>query len=165
MYWCCGQDDKQRTTSLSSRELEEAYLADRSAEVTIMKGHRSYSLSFQGKALSTSPTYTCTEIVEINPINMFISKHTVTRTRCHSSLISPLFFLVPFLSLPYPHRLCPSPHQLVLHFQTFLQTCTSGTPNTTPRGGCVADHASSLSWKWRTRLHCREREKGERERK
>ncbi|XP_029597674.1 protein mono-ADP-ribosyltransferase PARP12b isoform X1 [Salmo trutta] len=40
-------DDKQRTTSLSSRELEEAYLADRSAEVTIMKGHRNYYLSFQ----------------------------------------------------------------------------------------------------------------------
>uniref|UniRef100_A0AAZ3PZE8 Poly (ADP-ribose) polymerase family, member 12b n=1 Tax=Oncorhynchus tshawytscha TaxID=74940 RepID=A0AAZ3PZE8_ONCTS len=40
-------DDKQRMTSLSSRELEEAYLADGSAEVTIMKGHRNYYLRFQ----------------------------------------------------------------------------------------------------------------------
>ncbi|KAJ8006463.1 hypothetical protein DPEC_G00107520 [Dallia pectoralis] len=40
-------DDKQRTTSLSSRELEEAYLANCSAEVTVMKGHRHYYLSFQ----------------------------------------------------------------------------------------------------------------------
>ncbi|XP_067110692.1 protein mono-ADP-ribosyltransferase PARP12b isoform X1 [Osmerus mordax] len=40
-------DDKQRVTSVSSRDLEEAYLADSSAEVTVMKGHRQYYLSFQ----------------------------------------------------------------------------------------------------------------------
>ena len=44
----CGQDDKQRVTSVSSRDLEEAYLADSLAEVTVMKGHRQYYLSFQG---------------------------------------------------------------------------------------------------------------------
>lgn len=40
-------DDKQRVTSVTSRELEEAYLTDASAEVTVMKGHRQYYLSFQ----------------------------------------------------------------------------------------------------------------------
>ncbi|KAG9334945.1 hypothetical protein JZ751_006267 [Albula glossodonta] len=40
-------DDKQRVTSVTSRELEAAFLTDSSAEVTVMKGHRQYFLSFQ----------------------------------------------------------------------------------------------------------------------
>ncbi|XP_071776632.1 protein mono-ADP-ribosyltransferase PARP12b [Centroberyx gerrardi] len=40
-------DDKQRTTSMASRNLEEAYMTDRSAEVEVVKGHRQYYLSFQ----------------------------------------------------------------------------------------------------------------------
>ncbi|XP_035282849.1 protein mono-ADP-ribosyltransferase PARP12-like [Anguilla anguilla] len=40
-------DDKQRVTSVSSRELEAAFLTDSNAEVTVMKGHRQYFLSFQ----------------------------------------------------------------------------------------------------------------------
>ncbi|XP_018603107.1 protein mono-ADP-ribosyltransferase PARP12b [Scleropages formosus] len=40
-------DDKQRVTSVASRDLELAFLTDGSAEVTVMKGHRQYYLSFQ----------------------------------------------------------------------------------------------------------------------
>lgn len=40
-------DDKQRVTSVTSWDLEEAFLSDSSAEVTVMKGHRQYYLSFQ----------------------------------------------------------------------------------------------------------------------
>ncbi|KAG5261470.1 hypothetical protein AALO_G00284590 [Alosa alosa] len=39
-------DDKGRVTSLSSRELEEAYLRDDNAEITVTKGHRVYYISF-----------------------------------------------------------------------------------------------------------------------
>ncbi|XP_056133324.1 protein mono-ADP-ribosyltransferase PARP12b isoform X2 [Lampris incognitus] len=40
-------DDKQRTTSVTSRNLEEVYMTNKSAEIKIVKGHRHYYLSFQ----------------------------------------------------------------------------------------------------------------------
>ncbi|KAM3858888.1 protein mono-ADP-ribosyltransferase PARP12b [Diretmus argenteus] len=40
-------DDKQRTTSMTSRDLEEAYMSDKTAEIKVVKGHREYYLSFQ----------------------------------------------------------------------------------------------------------------------
>ncbi|KAL6460248.1 hypothetical protein MHYP_G00320070 [Metynnis hypsauchen] len=40
-------DDKQRVTSVTSRDLEEAFLTDNSAEVTVIKGNRHYFVSFQ----------------------------------------------------------------------------------------------------------------------
>ncbi|KAF7645759.1 hypothetical protein LDENG_00198990 [Lucifuga dentata] len=40
-------DDKQRTTSMTSHNLEEAYMKDSTAEVTVAKGHRLYYISFQ----------------------------------------------------------------------------------------------------------------------
>ncbi|XP_012696458.2 protein mono-ADP-ribosyltransferase PARP12b [Clupea harengus] len=39
-------DEKGRVTSLSSRELEEAYLRDDTAEIAVTKGHRLYYISF-----------------------------------------------------------------------------------------------------------------------
>ncbi|XP_055367846.1 protein mono-ADP-ribosyltransferase PARP12b [Betta splendens] len=40
-------DEKQRTTSQTSRTLEERYLSDRTAEVKVLKGHREYVISFK----------------------------------------------------------------------------------------------------------------------
>ncbi|KAI7791995.1 protein mono-ADP-ribosyltransferase PARP12b isoform X1 [Triplophysa rosa] len=40
-------DDKQRVTSVTSRELEKAYVEDSTAEVTVIKGNRHYFVSFQ----------------------------------------------------------------------------------------------------------------------
>ncbi|KAK5849508.1 hypothetical protein PBY51_009145 [Eleginops maclovinus] len=40
-------DEKQRTTSETSRTLEERFLSDSSAEVRVVKGHREYVLSFR----------------------------------------------------------------------------------------------------------------------
>ncbi|XP_066580303.1 protein mono-ADP-ribosyltransferase PARP12b isoform X2 [Amia ocellicauda] len=40
-------DDKQRVASITSKELELAFLADSSAELTVLKGHRKYILSFR----------------------------------------------------------------------------------------------------------------------
>ncbi|XP_007252441.3 protein mono-ADP-ribosyltransferase PARP12b [Astyanax mexicanus] len=40
-------DDKQRVTSVTSRDLEEAFLTDNTAEVTVIKGNRQYFVSFQ----------------------------------------------------------------------------------------------------------------------
>lgn len=42
-----AQDDKRHMTSVTSRDLEEAYMADQSAEMTVVKGHRQYYVSFQ----------------------------------------------------------------------------------------------------------------------
>ncbi|XP_033471082.1 protein mono-ADP-ribosyltransferase PARP12b isoform X2 [Epinephelus lanceolatus] len=39
-------DEKQRTTSVTSRTLEEAFLCDRTAEVKVVKGRREYVVSF-----------------------------------------------------------------------------------------------------------------------
>ncbi|KAA0720627.1 Tetratricopeptide repeat protein 41 [Triplophysa tibetana] len=39
-------DDKQRVTSVTSRELEKAYVEDSTAEVTVIKGNRHYFVSF-----------------------------------------------------------------------------------------------------------------------
>ncbi|XP_039523876.1 protein mono-ADP-ribosyltransferase PARP12b isoform X2 [Pimephales promelas] len=41
-------DDKQRVTSVTSRELEKAFQEDSNAEVTVIKGNRHYYVSFQG---------------------------------------------------------------------------------------------------------------------
>ncbi|XP_039999238.1 protein mono-ADP-ribosyltransferase PARP12b isoform X2 [Xiphias gladius] len=40
-------DDKNRTTSVTSRTLEEAFLSDRTAEVRVVKGLREYVISFK----------------------------------------------------------------------------------------------------------------------
>ncbi|XP_031167127.1 protein mono-ADP-ribosyltransferase PARP12b isoform X2 [Sander lucioperca] len=40
-------DDRQRTTSVTSRTLEEAFLADRTAEVRVVKDQRQYVVSFK----------------------------------------------------------------------------------------------------------------------
>ncbi|XP_030006912.1 protein mono-ADP-ribosyltransferase PARP12b [Sphaeramia orbicularis] len=40
-------DDKLRTTSVSSRSLEEAFLSNREAEVPVVKGQRQYIISFK----------------------------------------------------------------------------------------------------------------------
>ncbi|KAI4880297.1 hypothetical protein NFI96_031723 [Prochilodus magdalenae] len=40
-------DDKHRVTSVTSRDLEEAFLTDNTAEVTVIKGNRHYFVSFQ----------------------------------------------------------------------------------------------------------------------
>lgn len=40
-------DEKQCTTSVTSRTLEEAFLSDRTAEVKVMKGQRQYVISFK----------------------------------------------------------------------------------------------------------------------
>lgn len=40
-------DDKQRVTSVTSRELEKAFQEDSNAEVTVIKGNRHYYVSFQ----------------------------------------------------------------------------------------------------------------------
>ncbi|XP_040886211.1 protein mono-ADP-ribosyltransferase PARP12b isoform X2 [Toxotes jaculatrix] len=39
-------DDKNRTTSVTSRTLEETFLSDRTAEVKVLKGQREYVISF-----------------------------------------------------------------------------------------------------------------------
>lgn len=46
------QDEKQRTTSVTSQTLEESYLSDRTAEVEVVKGHRQYFISFKGTTSS-----------------------------------------------------------------------------------------------------------------
>ncbi|XP_031698428.1 protein mono-ADP-ribosyltransferase PARP12-like [Anarrhichthys ocellatus] len=43
-------DEKQRTTSVTSQTLEEAFLSGRTAEVKLVKGQRQYVISFQGKS-------------------------------------------------------------------------------------------------------------------
>ncbi|KAL0962683.1 hypothetical protein UPYG_G00343940 [Umbra pygmaea] len=70
-------DDKKRTTSLSSRNLEEAYLANRSAEVTVMKGHRNYYLSFQDM-YQRNPKHNTKRRVRRRP--RFISSREVEET-------------------------------------------------------------------------------------
>lgn len=40
-------DEKQRSTSVTSSRLEELYLSDRTAEVTVLKGQRQYVISFK----------------------------------------------------------------------------------------------------------------------
>ncbi|RXN06098.1 poly [ADP-ribose] polymerase 12-like protein [Labeo rohita] len=40
-------DDKQRVTSVTSRDLEKAFQEDNNAEVTVIKGNRHYYVSFQ----------------------------------------------------------------------------------------------------------------------
>ncbi|KAK2882779.1 protein mono-ADP-ribosyltransferase PARP12b isoform X1 [Channa argus] len=39
-------DEKQRATSVTSRNLEEAYVSDRAAKVKVVKGHREYIINF-----------------------------------------------------------------------------------------------------------------------
>ena len=43
-----SQDEKQRSTSVTSKTLEETFLSDRRAEVKVVKGQRQYVLSFKG---------------------------------------------------------------------------------------------------------------------
>lgn len=43
------KDKKQRSTSVSSQTLEEAFLSNKTAEVNVVKGQREYILSFNGK--------------------------------------------------------------------------------------------------------------------
>lgn len=45
---CDCQDDKHRVTSVKSCDLEEAFLTDNKAEVTVIKGNRHYYISFEG---------------------------------------------------------------------------------------------------------------------
>lgn len=45
---CDCQDDKHRVTSVKSCDLEEMFLSDCNAEVTVIKGNRQYYISFQG---------------------------------------------------------------------------------------------------------------------
>lgn len=42
------QDEKQRTTSVTSRMLEDLFLSDRTSEVKVVKGQRHYVISFKG---------------------------------------------------------------------------------------------------------------------
>ncbi|KAG7215109.1 hypothetical protein INR49_022757 [Caranx melampygus] len=46
-------DDKNRTTSVTSRTLEEAYLSARTPEVKVVKGQREYVVSFKGASQVT----------------------------------------------------------------------------------------------------------------
>lgn len=45
---CVPQDEKQRTTSVTSRTLEEEFLSDSTAEVRVVKGQREYMINFKG---------------------------------------------------------------------------------------------------------------------
>ncbi|XP_041110316.1 protein mono-ADP-ribosyltransferase PARP12-like [Polyodon spathula] len=75
-------DEKRKVSSVTSKELEQAYLADNNDEITLTKGHRQYTLSFKDM-YQRNPKHNTKRKVRRRP--RFVSEKAVENKRMGKS--------------------------------------------------------------------------------
>ncbi|XP_033882098.1 protein mono-ADP-ribosyltransferase PARP12-like isoform X1 [Acipenser ruthenus] len=75
-------DEKRKVSSVTSKELEQAYLADNNAEIILTKGHRQYTLSFKDM-YQRNPKHNTKRKVRRRP--RFVSEKAVENKRMGKS--------------------------------------------------------------------------------